>query len=73
MLKYFETNKEGNSKALLITKSFTWSLDTMSAPICMVCNFNNLNVILYVHSFSICQIPSFGFVSHNMNMIYNFL
>jgi hypothetical protein len=46
MLEDFETNKEGNSKVLLITKSFIWSLDTMHAPICMVCDVNNLDVIL---------------------------
>jgi hypothetical protein len=73
MLEDFELNKEDNSKALLITKSFTWSLDTMFAHMCMVCNLNNLGVILQVQSFSIYQFPSFGFVSHNMNMIYNFL
>jgi hypothetical protein len=46
MLEDFETNKEDNSKALLIAKFFIWSLDTMLAPICMVCIFNSLNVIL---------------------------
>jgi hypothetical protein len=60
MLEDFEPNKEDNSKALLITKSFTWSSDTMFTLIHMVCNLNSSNVILQVQSFSICQIPSFG-------------
>jgi hypothetical protein len=46
MLEDFEPNKEDNSKAFLITKSFTWSLDTMPPHICMVYNFNSLGVIL---------------------------
>jgi hypothetical protein len=46
MLEDFEPNKEDNSKALLITKSFIWSLDTMLAHICTMYNFNSSGVIL---------------------------
>jgi hypothetical protein len=46
MSQCFELEKEDYTQVLLVTKLYTWSLNVMFAPICILCNFNYSNVIL---------------------------
>ncbi len=46
MSQCFELEKEECTQVLLVTKLYTWSLNVMFAPLCILCNLNYSDVIL---------------------------